>query len=53
MKLWAKADDDIRLSGEARAFEIVAIECQYGRKYRMARETTTDNKPSQQFNFTE
>lgn len=37
--------------GEVSTFEIVAIECQYERKYRKPKESATD-KQLQQFNFT-
>ena len=37
--------------GEVSTFEIVAIECQFERKYRKPKETATD-KQLQQFNFT-
>lgn len=44
-------DDSIK-PGEVSTFEIVAIECQYERKYRKPKETATDRQ-LQQFNFTE
>ncbi|KAK4691950.1 hypothetical protein P7C71_g5156, partial [Lecanoromycetidae sp. Uapishka_2] len=43
--------DDSTKPGEVSTFEIVAIECQYERKYRKPKETATD-KQLQQFNFT-
>ncbi len=43
-------DESIK-PGEVSTFEIVAIECQYERKYRKPKETATD-KQLQQFNFT-
>lgn len=44
-------DESIK-PGEVSTFEIVAIECQYERKYRKPKETATDRQ-LQQFNFTE
>ena len=44
-------DDSIK-PGEVSTFEIVAIECQYERKYRKPKETATDMQ-LQEFNFTE
>ena len=43
-------DESIK-PGEVSTFEIVAIECQYERKYRKPKETATDRQ-LQQFNFT-
>ncbi|KAK0517519.1 hypothetical protein JMJ35_000674 [Cladonia borealis] len=43
-------DESIK-PGEVSTFEIVAIECQFERKYRKPKETATD-KQLQQFNFT-
>ena len=44
--------DNATKPGEVSTFEIVAIECQYERKYRKPKETATDRQ-LQQFNFTE
>ena len=44
--------DESTKPGEVSTFEIVAIECQYERKYRKPKETATDRQ-LQQFNFTE
>ena len=44
-------DESIK-PGEVSTFEIVAIECQYERKYRKPKETATDRQ-LQQFNFTQ
>ena len=44
-------DESIK-PGEVSTFEIVAIECQYERKYRKPKDTATDRQ-LQQFNFTE
>ena len=44
-------DESIK-PGEVSTFEIVAVECQYERKYRKPKESATDRQ-LQQFNFTE
>lgn len=44
--------DDTTNPAEVNTFDVVAIQCQYERKYRKPKETATD-KQLQQFNFTE